>query len=327
MITGFSDGDIEFGVEDLKKFEVVSMDLVTLNSSGNELKYSIAGSLFDDFLKKNDKSQNSLEAIRLVSGNGYSIEIPAKTLKSKKIILAYIVNGQPLDKKSKPVRVVIPEERSMYWIKNLDKIEIIKETANVAIKKVHFLETVIENIKKVDYNYYDSNDKAIEVQRLFKYLAMEGDFRRVSIQAADGMKKNENKNIFTNGYIKVTGIDVPLFLSPDIPKGMHVKNLLHFNYDDSVIFSLSKGLEGLKKTILDDIEGISMIEIFDKLDLMKAENYRLIAKDGNFIELTYDDLKKGILYLDDKGSVTSYFICLPINTKAKRLMTIEALNH
>ncbi|MCK4260376.1 MAG: molybdopterin-dependent oxidoreductase [Halanaerobiales bacterium] len=326
LITGFNDGDIELSVQDLKELAAVNVDVVSVNSAGHEKKYSVTGPTLHDILTKFGKSQKNLEAIRLIAGDGYSIEVPVEVLKSRQIILAYTINGKPLDEKTKPVRVIIPEERSMYWIRNLVKIEIIKETENVSINEINFLETAIAEVETVDYTYYDSEDKAVQIQTLFTYLALEGDFRSVSLKAVDGLTKNEDKGIFINGYIKITGTDTPLFLSPDLPKGMYVKHLLYFNCGDSAVFSLTKGVEGLNKTIVDEITGISMTTLFDTIGLIKADMYRLTANDGYSVDISYDDMTKGIVYLDDKGRVRSYFSGLDKSTKVKGLLKIEALN-
>ncbi len=324
VIVGFSDGDIEVTAAALKALPTVTKDVVSVNSSGTAKKFSITGPTFADLLAKFDKSQSSLEAIRFVAGDGYSIEVPAEVLQNRQIILAYLMDGEPLDEKSQPVRAVIPEERAMYWVRNLVKIEILGVDEQVAVERVHFLETAVGQLETVDYTYYESLDQAVSVQDLLTNLAMTDD-SSIQLRAVDGLNKSEDQKIFSNGYIKVTGTDVPLFLSPEIPKGMYVKHILHFIQADAAVISMTKALEGLEQTTLDDIEGINVVTILDALGVVKNEIYRLIADDGYFVEVNAADLSLGIIYLDDKGQVRSYFSGLPKNTGVKGLLTIEAV--
>ena len=47
-------------------------------------------------------------------------------LDEKEMILAFGMDGMPLDEEDKPVRIIIPESDSAYWIRMVEKIEFIK---------------------------------------------------------------------------------------------------------------------------------------------------------------------------------------------------------
>jgi DMSO/TMAO reductase YedYZ molybdopterin-dependent catalytic subunit len=124
VIKGLTDKDIEIGTDELKAMPQVEKQATAVDSAGKETDYTIKGPLFDDVLKKYGKSQKDLKGIRLSAGDGYSIEVPENVLKNRDIILALELNGKELDDSSKPVRAVVPDERAMYWVRNLTNIEI-----------------------------------------------------------------------------------------------------------------------------------------------------------------------------------------------------------
>ena len=58
--------------------------------------------------------QQGVECLRFVAGDGYMMEVPKKWWLPD-IILAYEIDTSPY-RKTKPVRAIVPEERSMYWV-------------------------------------------------------------------------------------------------------------------------------------------------------------------------------------------------------------------
>jgi len=102
-----------------------TVHVVAVNSAGEESPFSATGARFSDLLATYGKEQENMEKIRLIAGDGYSIEVPGHVLRERAIILAYLIDGKPLDERDAPLRVVIPEERAMYWVRNLSKIEVL----------------------------------------------------------------------------------------------------------------------------------------------------------------------------------------------------------
>lgn len=322
VITGFEE-DIEVSVAELKELPVITKTVVSVNSSGEESEYTITGALFSDLLEKYGKLQKDIKAIRLVAGDGYAIDVDENVLKNREIILGYLYNGQPIEERYQPVRVVIPEERAMYWVKNLVKIEIVDFVKTTQTNSIYFLETAVSEVEQTDYTYYESIDKAVNVTGLMAKLGLNNSSRAVGMVAADGFEKSEETAIFDNGYIKITGEYAPMFLSPDIPKGMYVKSLLFIQYGGSTVCSVQQALEVFEKTTLDDNTGIKISDLFKKSGLVSADKYLLKAVDGYSVEVTTADIKKGLIYLDEKGRIRSYFQGLPKNTSVKYLYSIE----
>ncbi|MFA7216252.1 MAG: molybdopterin-dependent oxidoreductase, partial [Bacillota bacterium] len=256
VISGLESTDIEVIVEEIKDLKSVTVNATSVSSSGEENQYTVTGPIFDDLLKKYGKSQDDLSGIRLVAGDGYSIEVSQEILQSRDIILAHTIDGQPLDEKTRPIRVVIPEERAMYWIRNLVKIEVLESAPKAEVGRVLILETLISQANAEDYTYYESTDKAVKVEELLELLALESLPDTASFVASDGFEKNEQLDIFSKGYIKFTGEDAPLFLSPDLPKGMHIKSIYLCSMGDVALVSQQMAAEVLGTKEVEDKVGV-----------------------------------------------------------------------
>ncbi len=324
-VTGIDNKVIEVSVSELKELPVVEDEVTSVDSSGDENDYKIKGALFADLLGKKGISYDNIKSLRLIAGDGYAIEVPAEIIKNRDIILAYKINGEPLDERTKPVRAVIPEERSMYWVRNVIEIKIVDIVKTASIKELLFMETAFSELEKHDYTYYESLDKAVKVEEFVDLAGFSTESRTITMKAADGFNKNEDEDVFLSGYIKITGDHAPLFLSPDIPKGMHVKDLLFVEYGDNTAFSLEQGLKIMPVTEVNDIKGIKLSELVDESGLIKADKYKLTAVDGYAVEVSYDDMKSGIAYIDEKDRVRCSFTELSKKYHVKYLYTITAV--
>jgi len=323
VISNLKEQDITISVEKLKDLPVVTKDVTSVDSSGDEDDYTVKGAFFSDLLDSIGADQQDLKAVRLLAGDGYSIELPEPILKNRQIILAYEINGEPLPEKTKPVRVIIPEERAMYWIKNLTKINVIEQVKTVDIDSVLVMETAISNVEKVDYTYYESEDKAVKVANLADSLELSTDKRTVAFKAADGYEKDEKVDIFREGYIKITGDHAPMFLSPDLPKGMYVKDLLFVGYGSSALASIDSAMKAFETVTIDGTKGVTLANFVKEAELTSAEKYKLTAVDGYSVEVSAQDMENGIVYLEDGEMVRCAFSDLSKKFWVKNLLSIE----
>jgi hypothetical protein len=276
-------------------------------------------------LKKYGKSQKDITAVRLVAGDGYSIEVPPEVLQSRDLILAHTINGQPLDERTRPIRAVIPEERSMYWIRNLVRIEILESAPKAKVGRVYILETLISQANAEDYTYYDSTDKAVRVEELLGLLSLENLPDTASFVAADGFEKNEQMDIFSDGYIKFTGDSAPLFLSPDLPKGMHIKSIYLCTIGDIALVSQQMAEQVIGTKQVEDKQGVDLKELLNQAGLADADKYLLTAADGYTAEILREDRDKGVVFKNSKGQITVFFEGLPKSTQVKDLLFIEGI--
>lgn len=323
-IKGLKDGEKLISLKELKEIEAVTEEMESISSSGEVKKDKVKGVPLESILNLYNTSQKNHNGIRFIAGDNYSIVVPKEVLEKRKIVLAYEENDKPLDEKALPLMVAVPDERSMYWVKNLMGIELLEEEQSVN-SKVVFLETVVSGMDKEDYTYYESLDKAVKIMDFLSKFPVETDKTSVFLKAADGLEKEEDIDVFKSGYIKTTGKDIPLFLSPDLPKGMHVKNILFFTYGDSTYFSINQGLKTFEKKVVEDNEGIPLKDIFKEVELVNGDKYLCTAEDGYEVEISADDISKGLIYPRDKDGFALIFEGMPKNTKIKGILSIEAV--
>lgn len=269
-------------------------------------------------------SQTELAGIRVISTDGYSMEIPSEILKNRDIILACEMDGRPLFD-NKHIKVVVPGERAMYWVSDVSVIEIAKRGIAVSkqVEKILIFEAVISDLNKYEYEYHKSSDKAIKTNDLLSRFVREGK-EQVFIKAADGLQRNETREIFKNAFIKITGENNPMFLSPDLPEGMHVKGVLWFSSEKTAFLAMDKALEAYSRLSSEGIEGILLKDVLEDIDLKHGNAYIFKANDGYSVEISKGDIYKGILYKVDDGSIRVGFEGLAKNTTVRGLISIEA---
>lgn len=324
VIKGLLDKEVSIGTDELKTMQQVEKKVTAVDSAGKKTDYTVKGPLFDDVLKKYGKSQKELKGIRLVAGDGYSIEVPADVLKNRDIILALVVDGKELDSRSKPMRAVVPDERAMYWVKNLTAIEVLENVEKAEAKRVIFIDTVPSSVPVQEYNYYESKDKAFKTCDLLNKFKGNLDSDFLFIKSTDKLMKNETKDNFLKGYIKFTGTDSPAFVSDVLPVGMQVKNVLWFSYGEDVYFSAAGSLTYFEKISLDGKDGVKLSDITKEAGTSSSAKYVLTGVDGYTSEIESKDLENGLIYNDEKDGVSIYFKDLPKNTNIKGLLSISA---
>ncbi|SHK23121.1 molybdopterin-dependent oxidoreductase [Paramaledivibacter caminithermalis] len=323
-IKGLKDGKQTISLEKIKSFKPITKEMESISSSGEIKKKKVKGTSLEDILKLYEVSQKNFSGIRFIAGDSYSIVVPKEILDKREILLAYEVNDKPLDEKALPLMSAIPDERSMYWVKNLVEIELLEEEQS-SINRIEFIETAVSDLQQEDYTYYENVDKAVKTRELLKGLNEDSDKNGVYLKAVDGLEKEEAIDVFKSGYIKITGKDIPLFLSPDLPKGMHVKNILYFRCGDTAYFSLKQSLEAFEKKLVEDNEGVPLKSFFKEVGLVNGDKYLCTAQDGYEVEISADDIEKGLIYPRAKGGYALMFEGMSKNTKIKGIHKIEVV--
>lgn len=309
----------EFTVAELKEMEAVTEEIVRTDDGETE-QYPIKGVALDVVLESLDINAADLETIRLIAGDGYAVEVPNEILTQRTVILAYEIDGEPLREDTRPIRVFIPEEEAMYWVRNTVEISVSEKDSQpgAALQKLVFFETLLANLDVVEY---EEGGQAVTTADLFAG-AQAGE--NVSMLAADGFEKNEEHATFIEAYIVFEGDDnAPAFRGPDLPRGMHVKDLVSIASGDSGFLFVEKGMEYFTAAEVEGNAGISLADLAEQFGL-EADVYILEAVDGYTVEISGEDLSLGIVYINDDGQVTSRFDGLPKNTAVKDLLSLQA---
>ena len=317
QITGLAEDKIITG-DEIKAMTPVEFDAISVDASGTQTPTKGKGVKLESILSQYGESQKNYDAIVLNATDGYAIEIPRDVLAIRDVIIAYEINGAASD-----LRTVVPDERAMYWVKFLNKIDIKGAIAAVETENLVLLETAVLQCTSEEYKYYDALDQAISISQLLEKTGVEK-ADSVDVTGIDGWARTENYNLYAKQYIKITGENTPMFIGPDLPEGMRMKDMLSNKIGKNMILSVTKAQEKYGSTTVGGQTGISIERLFQELKIKEAPNYVLKGADGQEVQISLADLKKGILCLSDKG-VNSVFEGLGNDTSVTGLLSIKAL--
>ncbi len=314
---GLPDGKAaEFTGEQLMAMESVTVDATSVNASGSTADITATGVTLETILQSLGTSQKDYEAIIATATDGYSIEIPKSVLQTRDVIIAWNVNGEP-----QSPRTIVPKERAMYWVKFLSTFELKGEIERVPVNTINVMETMLAGLadKAEDYKYYDTTDKAIPVSVVFeKYITAKPEF--VTLNSIDQWGKNDKFDTVAAQYIKFTGEDAPLFIGPNLPEGMRLKNMLTMQIANENIISAAMAM---KKENIPEGEAIPLSKLLEMSDMTDASSYDFTAADDYTVEIQKADIEKGSVLIRE-GAVRVSFEGLEKNTTVKNLLRIKA---
>ena len=320
----WQDEEIRISISEIMDLDIVEMEAATVDSENKESIRRVKGVLLEDLLEKYlTISLSDIYSIRFTAGDGYAIEVPPEIVQKREVILAYEMYGEPLEEKKKPLRVVIPDERTMYWVSNLVEIELIEGHDIKEITGIVFIDSLVKVLETHDYDYYGSNDRAVLTADLLMEFREKQEQDFIIMLSSDGLEKNEEKEIFKDGYLKITGDGAPAFLDPELPNGMWVKNIFTLFYGQTAYVSAFQSMGMFENTKVESYNGVYLENILKETGLAESENYILRALDGYTVEISSEDISKGLIYIDSGGQLNVYFKDLEESYSIKDLLSIE----
>lgn len=283
-ISGLPGGPITVTVEELKALPAETEEALSISSSGEESTVPYKGVDINTVLEPHGVSLDDYSGVRLVAADGYSIEVHEDILRSQRLFLAYELYGEPLWEENRPLRVVIPNVRSMYWIKKLREVHLIQGDGGTAVQTLYLAE-----------NMPAAAGEAGELD-LALLLGLEQD-TRVTIIAADGLVKKETLEIGRiNYFISREGEDAPEFYSPDIPRTMYVKKVAALIHGDCAY--LFAGAFAAEEGAVSGERFLQLLE-----DYLAPDGIVLHAGEGEMREITAADLAALSFMLTPEGVV------------------------
>lgn len=328
-IIGLDSGEQTITAEEVVNMETITLNTTNISSSGEVVEGEVKGTKIDNILSQYGVSQKDYDGIRFFAGDGYSIIVPKEILEAEDVLIHWEFDGKPLNEKHQPLRIAVPDERSMYWIGQLAGMELIKESAEEAEGgKIVFLYAACNALEPEDYTYYENVDQAVKTADMLETFNLPSESEDVFIEAVDDYSKTEKKDIFLTGYIKFTGEDTPLFLSPELPKGMHVKNILWIQNGSTRYISESQAFTKYADELINvlDDECVPLSKIEELTGLPEGETYLFTAADGYTKELDRETFLKGAIYSRNNGGYGISFEGMDKKAKVKDILSIEIVN-
>ncbi len=120
-LTGVEDEDIVLTVADLKEMKCKTIKTESTSDKIGEVKAT--GPWLDTVLEQYGCTQADFKSIKFYGSDEYDAKLYTEYLAEHPIMLAYGINGEPLDEETKPVRIIIRDSDSAYWVRMVTKIE------------------------------------------------------------------------------------------------------------------------------------------------------------------------------------------------------------
>ncbi len=296
-ISGLDNGSVEVTVDEIKALEPFAGKVEGADSEGKPVIYEVKGGLLKELLEKNGTGQSDFSGMRIVATDGYSIEVSKDILSSRDVILAYEMDGKPLDEDNAPIRVFIPDERAMYWVRMVAELQMLKATQSDEVSGIYIMDSLYKEADYEDYEYKLTGEKykTINTRSIIEsYPGAGGDI--VLLTASDGLLKNETLENFYKGAINMTGDNVPEFFSNTLPSGMFIKNLMLFKYGGNAFVFVSKVIEKHKP--------LTLQTLFQICGMKQGDEYSLTFKDGSKADVKSDELKDWTIDYDKTKGLT-----------------------
>ena len=121
-LTGAADREITLSVADLKAMDCITR---TTESTSDKIgQVRATGPTLDTVLKTLGLTQADVEKVHIYARDDYDVKLGSDVLETEDVILAFGMDGEPLTEEDAPVRIIIPESDSAYWIRMVEKIEL-----------------------------------------------------------------------------------------------------------------------------------------------------------------------------------------------------------
>jgi hypothetical protein len=319
-----------YTAQEIMDIESETLTMTNISSSGEVATVSVTGIKLNQLLNNHDLNQNQFSEATISAKDSYSMVVPAEIVQGKDIYIIWELDGEALQEPHAPLRIAIADERSMYWVGQIDRIEFaggtstIDPTLSSEITRVLLVDNSFKLLESEEVTYYEDADQAVYVKGVLDYFNIELDERDISMVATDEFEKDEKTNVFKEGMIKYTGENAPLFFALDMPKGMHVKNMMKLSiYNDELIF-LSSVFSKYEDQLVEVNEVLSLPYAVIKgiTNLEASENYVLVASDGYEKEVTQEMMDVAYLYEED-GVYNMHFDGYESKEKVKDIVIIK----
>ena len=280
QISWSDNNSIRVNIDELKDYPQVTVETILQKTTGVKINITASGPLLTDVLVKNGIDIDDYEAIGVTGRDNYYAMISKDIIRSRDIILGIMFDGEEIIREEKPVRIVVPDEMGVYWVKMVNKIDLYERISPKGIQNVHIFEALTRNIDPYYYEYYGSKDESYLVGKIlgkFSFVDPNGFF---TMTGSDGLIKNETISMVRDRYyIKTGGDNAPMNIGPAFKLGMNVKEMSHFSTTtDAVIFP-----EGIIKVLdeenLPQGKAMKLSEVLEEAGMVLDNNEDLILVD------------------------------------------------
>lgn len=120
ILSGVNKEDIVLTIDELKALDCESIKAESTSDKIGEVRAT--GVWLDTILEQYGCKQDDFSKIRFYGTDEYDVNLYTDYLKEHPIMLAFGIDGEPLDAESIPLRVIIRDSDSAYWVRMVTKI-------------------------------------------------------------------------------------------------------------------------------------------------------------------------------------------------------------
>ena len=121
-ITGAGGDDVSVSVAELKEMDCISVK--TESTSDKIGKVKATGPTLDTVFENKGINLEDVAKITFHGTDDYEYSLQDDYIAEHDIILAFGIDGEPLNEEDAPCRIIIPESDSAYWLRMLDRIDV-----------------------------------------------------------------------------------------------------------------------------------------------------------------------------------------------------------
>ena len=123
QIIGASDEPVEISVADLKEMECETIKTHSTSDKIGDVRAT--GPWLDTVLEPYGMKQADCSKIIITGADEYDTKLLQDYLKGHPIMLAYGIDGEPLEEDAVPCRIIIRYSDSAYWVRQVTRIELV----------------------------------------------------------------------------------------------------------------------------------------------------------------------------------------------------------
>lgn len=124
ILSGLFENDKAITVEDLTELKCTTKKTQSTSDKIGTVKAT--GPLLETLVESYGCNLEDFSKVIIYGEDDYDIKLNKDFLKENQVILAFGIDGEPIGEDARPVRIIIPESDSAYWVRMVNKLEFIK---------------------------------------------------------------------------------------------------------------------------------------------------------------------------------------------------------
>lgn len=215
--------DETYTLEQLYQLPLTEVDSTRLTSTQETIVSKIKGIDVNYFLEKAGKTLSDVGSVRLIASDGYLAEVPRELLSQSRLFIVLEEDGKFLDHEDEIVKSGLIDQRSLYWVRLLSRVEFTEPLPERSFKQWYFDTSLKNQLTPFDFDVYIYKEQAVFVLDILDLIKDDSDV--VVMSAKDGLTKVERRSDLKDTVIVLTGEGSPMFTAKDIGKGREVKSI------------------------------------------------------------------------------------------------------